>query len=105
MEPSSVHLSPLDLMSALLTGNFDWLEDSRAGNRGLLMFIATSIAVLVGCAVIFLWRRSGVQKVEAEPPKRLVVREPEEEVDDGKKKVTVFFGTQTGTAEGFAKVN
>ncbi|KAE8673570.1 NADPH--cytochrome P450 reductase [Hibiscus syriacus] len=51
-----------------------------------------------------VWRRSGSQKPkQIVPPKPLIVRDLDEEVDDGKKKVTVFFGTQTGTAEGFAK--
>ncbi|KAL2534771.1 NADPH--Cytochrome [Abeliophyllum distichum] len=79
-------------------------------NRDLMMILTTSVAVLIGCVVVLVWRRaagSATKKaVEAvEPPKVLVtnaVVKPEE-VFDGKKKVTIFFGTQTGTAEGFAK--
>lgn len=75
-------------------------------NRDLLMLLTTSIAVLIGCAVVLVWRRSSLRSVKSvEPPKLIVPKvEIEDEVDDGKKKVTVFFGTQTGTAEGFAKV-
>ncbi|PPD82708.1 hypothetical protein GOBAR_DD20357 [Gossypium barbadense] len=48
---------------------------------------------------------SGSQKPkQITPPKPLIVKDREDEVDDGKKKVTIFFGTQTDTAEGFAKV-
>ncbi|RWW55494.1 hypothetical protein BHE74_00037863 [Ensete ventricosum] len=103
--------SPLDLLSAILAGSLggDGLPPGAgsvaaiAENRQLLAIVTTSIAVLVGCALIFFFRRSSGKK-PAEPPKPLVVRvQPEVEVDDGKKKVTVFFGTQTGTAEGFAK--
>ncbi|KAH7544662.1 hypothetical protein FEM48_Zijuj01G0009600 [Ziziphus jujuba var. spinosa] len=73
-------------------------------NRDLVMIITTSIAVLIGCVVLLLWRRSSGQKPKVvQPPKPLIVKETEVEVDDGKKKVTIFFGTQTGTAEGFAK--
>ena len=69
------------------------------------MILTTSIAVLIGCVVVLLWRRSGSQKPkQIDPPRPLIVKEPELGVDDGKKKVTIFFGTQTGTAEGFAKV-
>ncbi|KAK6235887.1 hypothetical protein SCA6_011224 [Theobroma cacao] len=118
MEPSSssgsIKVSPLDLMSAIIKGKMDPSNasyDSAAEvatmlleNREFVMILTTSIAVLIGCVVVLVWRRSGSQKPkQIEPPKPLIVKEPELEVDDGKKKVTIFFGTQTGTAEGFAK--
>ncbi|KAI4380121.1 hypothetical protein MLD38_006344 [Melastoma candidum] len=105
-------------MAGLLTGNIDLSNSSKGspsspasvilGNRDFLALLATSLAVLVGCAVVIVWRRYAGRSSSSkgfEPPKPLVVKEPpqEEFVDDGKKKVTVFFGTQTGTAEGFAK--
>lgn len=102
-------------MSAIIKGKMDPSNasyDSAAEvatmlleNREFVMILTTSIAVLIGCVVVLVWRRSGSQKPkQIEPPKPLIVKEPELEVDDGKKKVTIFFGTQTGTAEGFAKV-
>lgn len=109
-------VSPLDLMAAIIKGKIDpsnVSSDSASGemasiifeNRELVTILTTSIAVLIGCVVVLIWRRSSGQKSRAvEPPKPLIVKEPEVEVDDGKKKVIVFFGTQTGTAEGFAKV-
>lgn len=116
MDSNSIKVSPLDLMSALLKGNFEQLnasfEDSSAAaliveNREVLMFVTTSIAVLIGCAFLFIWKKSNggkSSKVVSELPKPLILKDDDVEVDDGKKKVTVFFGTQTGTAEGFAKV-
>lgn len=105
-------LSPMDLMTAILTGKLGdgGLPPEAAAiaeNRKLLMILTTSIAVLIGCAVVFIWRRSSEKSSKyVEPPRPVVLpKEPAEvEVDDGKKKVTIFFGTQTGTAEGFAKV-
>lgn len=78
-------------------------------NRQFAMIISTSIAVLIGCIVMLVWRRSNSSgsSRRAETLKPLVIKPPreEDEVDDGRKKVTIFFGTQTGTAEGFAKVS
>uniref|UniRef100_A0AAT9URG5 NADPH--cytochrome P450 reductase n=1 Tax=Mitragyna speciosa TaxID=170351 RepID=A0AAT9URG5_9GENT len=120
MDSSPERLSPLDLMAAIFSGGkIDGSNVSESGgplppavmamlmeNRELMMILTTSVAVLIGCVVALVWRRSsGSAKKVVEPPKPLVTKpvvEPEE-VDDGKTKVTIFFGTQTGTAEGFAK--
>ncbi|WOL05515.1 hypothetical protein Cni_G14244 [Canna indica] len=101
MEPDSKP-SPLNLISAILAGGDGAPPEARQA-----MILATSVAVFVGCVfVFFFWRRSpgGKASAPAEPPKPLSVKvEREVDADDGKKKVIVFFGTQTGTAEGFAK--
>ncbi|KAI3790473.1 hypothetical protein L2E82_03538 [Cichorium intybus] len=120
MQSDSVKVSPFDLMSAVFNGKvMDALNASESGeltlrptlkmlveNRDLLTLFTTSVAVLIGCFIVLVWRRSSTKKpVEDLKPQPIVVpkREKEPEVDDGKKKVTIFFGTQTGTAEGFAK--
>lgn len=108
---SSIDLSPLDLVAAILQGKADassLLSLTRStvsdGNGDLLVLLATSAALLVGLVAALVWRLSAAART-AEPPKPLLAKkEAEPEVDDGKRKVTVFFGTQTGTAEGFAKV-
>ncbi|XP_039041226.1 NADPH--cytochrome P450 reductase 2-like [Hibiscus syriacus] len=107
----SMKISPLDLMSALIKAKTDPSNASAAEiasifleNKELVMILTTSITVLVGCVVVLVWRRSGSQKPkQIVPSKPLIVKDLDAEVDDGKQKVTIFFGTQTGTAEGFAK--
>ncbi|CAM8911193.1 unnamed protein product [Rhodiola kirilowii] len=51
----TMNLSPLDLVSALLTVQTDKLNYSAAQilsqNRQLLMILTTSVAVLIGCVV------------------------------------------------------
>nr|DAD45725.1 TPA_asm: hypothetical protein HUJ06_003955 [Nelumbo nucifera] len=112
MNSESVKVSALDLMSAFLKRNSDPSNVSTTSgeailieNKEFLMILTTSIAVLIGCVFVFVWRRSSGQKESkgVEAPKPVIVKEPEPEVDDGTKKVTIFFGTQTGTSEGFAK--
>ena len=111
-------MSPFDLVTAILRGGkidqSSMLSDSGKTlsptvamlleNRELMMILTTSVAVLIGCVVVLFWRRQRSAK-PIEQPKWVAPKiEEEPEVDDGKKKVTIFYGTQTGTAEGFAKV-
>ncbi|KAJ8641153.1 hypothetical protein MRB53_017847 [Persea americana] len=101
-------ISPLDLISAILKRKSDrstMPADFSAQSYRLLSIAATAAAVLIGCVFLFFWRKSNGQKSSraAEAPKPLIDKKSEPEADDGKKKVIVFFGTQTGTAEGFAK--
>ncbi|KAK4803856.1 hypothetical protein SAY86_003673 [Trapa natans] len=72
-----------------------------------IVIVATSTAILIGLLVV-VWRRSsdrsGVVKpaVSLKPPPAAKAEE-EDLVGTGKTRVTILFGTQTGTAEGFAK--
>lgn len=118
MEPTSEKLSPFDFMAAIFKGGriFDQSNASSESaspvamlmdNKELMAMLTTSVAVLVGCVFLLMWRRaSSSPKKAVEPPNLAVAKAAEEteEADDGRKKVTIFFGTQTGTAEGFAKV-
>ena len=114
-ESNSMKASPFEFMSAIIKGKMDPSNSSFQStsevasaileNRELVAILTTSIAVMIGCFVVLVCRRSGNRKVKTVVlPKPLISKETEPEVEDGKKKVTIFFGTQTGTAEGFAKV-
>ncbi|KAK9270995.1 hypothetical protein L1049_026583 [Liquidambar formosana] len=80
---------------------------SSSVSDSVVVVLTTSVAVIVGL-LIFLWRKSSDRGRDVKPvvaPKSLSVQVEEDEVDvgSGKTKVIIFFGTQTGTAEGFAK--
>ncbi|KAJ9146534.1 hypothetical protein P3X46_028784 [Hevea brasiliensis] len=73
----------------------------------VLLIVTTSFALIVGL-LIFSWKRSSDRNKELKPvvlTKSLAVRDEEDEAEAfaGKTKLTVFYGTQTGTSEGFAK--
>ena len=72
------------------------------------VFEVWACLLLILTVGFLLWRQQGSRKVEEKTSlirKMVVVEDEEEEVleDTSVKRVTVFFGTQTGTAEGFAK--
>lgn len=116
MQSESVKTSTFDLVTAILNGKvMETYNASESGelkmlveNRNLLTLFTTSFAVLIGCVIVLVWRKSFTKKsvVNDLQPQKIVVPKKDQqlEIDDGKKKVTIFFGTQTGTAENFAKV-
>lgn len=91
----------LRLLESALGGS---VSDSAA------VILTTSVAVVIGLLVL-MWRRSwdrnGTKEMKPVVVPKFSAKDEEDDVvetDSGKTKVTVFFGTQTGTAEGFAKV-
>lgn len=118
MQSGEIKLSSFDFMAGFLKrGSADLTNASDSAvssspllleNRELLLLLTTSVAVLIACVFVFVWRRSNHKSSKSFEPVKFVrpkVEPEDEQVDDhGNKKVTIFFGTQTGTAEGFAKV-
>ncbi|KAF3793992.1 NADPH--cytochrome P450 reductase [Nymphaea thermarum] len=110
VEKSLVEMSGLDFLIALLTGKSGSGDVTTRGlalreNPQLIVLLTTLLAAFVGCLFVF-WRRFAGQKPArpSEAPRPLILRDdPDVDLDPGKKKVTILFGTQTGTAEGFAK--
>lgn len=83
------------------------LAPSSFSDSSLYVALGVSAAALLLSITLIFWRRSGSNfshaSVQSAPRKlTLEIQEPEPE-DLSKKKVSVFYGTQTGTAEGFAK--
>lgn len=80
--------------------------DPSSGSSAILI-LTTSLAVILGLVLILLRRSNDRSRdLKVVPPPKPLKLEPEEdelEIASGKTKVTIFFGTQTGTAEGFAK--
>lgn len=113
MQPSDVEVSPLELLSAILQGKLDVPQLLQWASKVFESPRLLDAAVLVGCfaAFILFWKKTGNKKptpVVAPPPAQKRPRKVKSDVDyvdEGKSKVSLFFGSQTGTAERFAKVS
>jgi NADPH-ferrihemoprotein reductase len=117
MQSESLKLSAFHLMSAILRGGPNTNISSPTAhpihpslamlfqNNDFVTVLITSLAVLLGCALLLVRRKSSARKPKSSIAPLIVPPnlKTEVQVDDGKKKVTIFYGTQTGTAEGFAK--
>nr|AAC05021.1 NADPH:ferrihemoprotein oxidoreductase [Papaver somniferum]AHF27398.1 NADPH:ferrihemoprotein oxidoreductase [synthetic construct] len=70
----------------------------------IFIMVTTVASMLIGFGFFACMKSSSSQSKPIETYKPIIDKEEEEiEVDPGKIKLTIFFGTQTGTAEGFAK--
>ncbi|GJN01498.1 hypothetical protein PR202_ga18769 [Eleusine coracana subsp. coracana] len=80
---------------------------AAAGGDPLAALAATVAALVAGLLILLVWFRSGggapAKPVTAPARPPPVKVDADADADDGRKRVTIFFGTQTGTAEGFAK--
>ncbi|KAL3634052.1 multidrug-resistance type transporter aminotriazole resistance [Castilleja foliolosa] len=78
----------------------------KLGDETVMVVLTTSLALIFGL-LVFVWKRSSDNRgKEVRPlvvPKMASLEAEEEDIGPDKVKVTIFFGTQTGTAEGFAK--
>ncbi|KAL9242271.1 hypothetical protein vseg_016289 [Gypsophila vaccaria] len=96
------------VVTAVRSGDLNQL--TAAENRDLVMVATTSVAVLFGCLLLLIWRKSSKSSSNdfSDGPKPLILKDDvsdddQADADVGKVKLSIFFGTQTGTAEGFAK--